>query len=69
MTNGNAPQYVPERAAAQILGMSVQTMRRWRLMGAGPVYRKFGGAVRYHLASLERWAESTPSGGGGTHRG
>ena len=31
---------------ARLLGMSTATIRRWRLTGQGPKYRKFGGAVR-----------------------
>lgn len=37
--------------------MSVRTLRKWRLTGKGPKYRKFGGAVRYGLADLEAYEE------------
>lgn len=53
-----------EHFAADYLGVSVATMRRWRLFGAGPRYRKIGGSVRYDINDLENFLNSCPSGGG-----
>ncbi len=49
---------------AQVLGVSVATVRRWRLMGAGPRFRKLGGAVRYFSEDIEAFIAGAPSGGG-----
>jgi predicted DNA-binding transcriptional regulator AlpA len=49
---------------ARLLGVAVATVRRWRLTGQGPKYRKFGGAVRYFAEDIEAFIQSAPSGGG-----
>ena len=49
---------------ATLLGVSVATVRRWRLMGTRPRFRKFGGAVRYFREDIEAFTTSAPSGGG-----
>ena len=36
-----------ERETAEILGVEVSTLRRWRWAGRGPVFCKIGSAVRY----------------------
>lgn len=53
--------------AAQLLGMSTATMRRWRLTGQGPQYRKLGGSVRYFAEDIEAFIASAPTGGGIAH--
>ncbi len=49
---------------AELLGVSVATVRRWRLTGQGPKYRKFGGAVRYFAEDIDAFIAGAPSGGG-----
>ena len=49
---------------ARLLGMSTATIRRWRLTGQGPKYRKFGGAVRYFVDDIETFIAGAPSGFG-----
>jgi len=49
---------------ANLLGVSVATVRRWRLLKTGPRFRKFGGAVRYFREDIEAFITSSPSGGG-----
>jgi len=49
---------------ARLLRISVATVRRWRLVGEGPRYRKFGGSVRYFLEDIETFIAGAPSGGG-----
>jgi DNA-binding transcriptional MerR regulator len=48
--------------AAQLLGVSVKTMRRWRHEMTGPPYKKLGdgrnGRVVYSEADLVEWLES-----------
>lgn len=47
-----------ERAAAAILGASVQTLRNWRWKNTGPRYRKIGPRlVRYHRADLQAFID------------
>lgn len=52
-----APNYLREGDAAAFLGLSPKTLSRWRWAGGrGPSYGKFGSAVRYSIADLERFA-------------
>ena len=47
-----------EGQAASFLGVSVATLRRWRLMGQGPRYLKYPGAVRYLRDELAEFRSS-----------
>lgn len=49
---------------AAYLGISVSTVRRWRLTGGGPRWVRIGTSVRYPLGDLEAFVASLPSGGG-----
>ncbi|MEO8593770.1 MAG: helix-turn-helix domain-containing protein [Candidatus Solibacter sp.] len=49
---------------AEMMGVSVKTLQRWRLFGDGPEWKKFGSAVRYPSVALQNWIENAPSGGG-----
>jgi predicted DNA-binding transcriptional regulator AlpA len=58
--SGPAPPIAPsafltERAVSDLTGLSVATIRRWRLFRKGPPYKKFGAAVRYSHAELMAW--------------
>ena len=46
-----------EFEAAEYLDVSVATLRDWRFHKVGPVFAKFGRAVRYPIVELERFAE------------
>src|SRR5437868_664652 len=54
-----APESIPivraltEHDVADRLGISVRTLRDWRLRKVGPTYYRFGGAVRYLQADLD----------------
>jgi predicted DNA-binding transcriptional regulator AlpA len=52
-----------ERTVAEMLGISVATVRRWRLLRQGPTYIKIGAAVRYKPEDIAAWLESRPTGG------
>ncbi|MEK7750864.1 MAG: helix-turn-helix domain-containing protein [Acidobacteriota bacterium] len=52
-----------EREVARITGLSVASVRRWRLLRQGPRYIKIGAAVRYRPEDLMAWLESRPAGG------
>jgi predicted DNA-binding transcriptional regulator AlpA len=53
-----------EYQVAELMGVSVATVRRWRLLRQGPRYLKIGAvAVRYRPEDLETWLTSRPTGG------
>jgi predicted DNA-binding transcriptional regulator AlpA len=47
-----------ERDVARITGLSIASVRRWRIRRQGPRYLKIGAAVRYRPADLETWLTS-----------
>lgn len=66
MNNGQ-PQSIErlltDHEVAARLGVSVATVRRWRLLGTGPKYLKIGALVRYRPESICEWLDSRPVGG------
>jgi hypothetical protein len=61
-------KYLAEHLTAEMLGIKVSTLRKWRFFGdRGPRWVKFGpgrkAAVRYAEADLRAWLASLPSGG------
>jgi len=54
-----------ERDVARITGLSVATVRRWRLLKQGPRFLKVSGsAVRYRVEDLRVYLDQRPTGGG-----
>jgi predicted DNA-binding transcriptional regulator AlpA len=53
-----------ERDVARITGLSVASVRRWRLLRQGPKYIKIGAAVRYTPEDVAAWLRARPAGGG-----
>lgn len=53
-----------EHDVARVTGLSVASVRRWRLLRQGPKYLKIGAAVRYKADDISAWIESRPCGGG-----
>jgi predicted DNA-binding transcriptional regulator AlpA len=53
-----------EHDVARITGLSVASVRRWRLIRQGPKFLKLNSAVRYRPEDISAWLESRPSGGG-----
>ena len=53
-----------DKQVAQMLGVSVATVRRWRIFNTGPKYLKIGASVRYTTESLDAYVASRPTGGG-----
>jgi predicted DNA-binding transcriptional regulator AlpA len=49
---------------ARVTGLSVASVRRWRLFKQGPKYMKIGAAVRYRAEDVGAWLETRPTGGG-----
>lgn len=52
-----------EYDVAKVTGLSVASVRRWRLLRQGPKYLKIGSAVRYRREDVIAWLESRPTGG------
>ena len=53
-----------EHEVARITGLSVASVRRWRLLKQGPRYIKISSSGRYRPEDLAAWLDSRPSGGG-----
>jgi predicted DNA-binding transcriptional regulator AlpA len=72
MTKGSQMRTLPrelihllnEHEVAEMLGVSVATVRRWRLLKDGPVYLKLGALCRYPVENVLAWLKSRPCGGG-----
>ena len=57
MTDLNSrPCFLTNVQAAGYLNLSPRTLEKLRLVGGGPIYRKFGRRVLYAVADLEAWA-------------
>lgn len=63
---GNAlAELLNEHDVARITGLSVASVRRWRLLKIGPLATKIGAAVRYKPDDVKAWLDSRPTIGGG----
>jgi predicted DNA-binding transcriptional regulator AlpA len=63
-TASTLKELLTEHDVARVTGLSVASVRRWRLLRQGPKYIKIGAAVRYKPEDVSAWLESRPSGGG-----
>ena len=48
------------RAAAQRIGVSPNSLAKWRVYGIGPVYRKFGRKVLYEDTAIDAFIARHP---------
>jgi hypothetical protein len=48
--------YLNTAQAAHYLGISERTLEDMRGLTGGPVYRKHGSTVRYHILDLDAWS-------------
>ena len=56
--SGLADFIFPEQLSSRI-GISVQTLARWRSEGQGPSYYKIGGKrIAYRISTVEAWLEA-----------
>ena len=58
------PILLNEFDVARVTGLSVASVRRWRLFKQGPKYIKIGASVRYRADDVRAWLETRPTGGG-----
>jgi len=54
-TSSNVPHLTQTQAAA-LLNLSPRTLEKYRVIGGGPKFRKYGTRVRYTLADLNEWS-------------
>jgi predicted DNA-binding transcriptional regulator AlpA len=70
VTPGNTLEtLLNEHDVAHLTGLSVSSVRRWRLLKEGPKYIKIGAAVRYKAKDVSAWLESRPTAGGKSEQG
>jgi predicted DNA-binding transcriptional regulator AlpA len=62
--NEHQTRALTEHEVAARLGLSVATLRAWRLKRKGPRFVRFGRAVRYLPGDLERFVEASSVGVG-----
>jgi len=53
---------------ARYYGVSIATVRKWRLRGQGPKWIKLGALVRYRVDDAQAYLNSLPLGGGDERR-
>lgn len=58
-THEGAPRLLDERELADMLGLSVSTIRNWRWKGTGVPWLKVGSRVRYDRRDVERYLEES----------
>lgn len=50
---------ITDREVARWLGVSLSTVRSWRLRRTGPRYVKFGRAVRYRRSDIDSYLRAS----------
>ncbi|KAB2739467.1 helix-turn-helix domain-containing protein [Brucella anthropi] len=46
---------IPSRLLPRYIGISAQTLARWRHEGKGPVFVKIGRLVAYRVSDIRQW--------------
>ena len=46
---------VDTKKTAEILGISENTLKKYRMVGGGPIFHKFGRSVRYDLDDIAEY--------------
>jgi predicted DNA-binding transcriptional regulator AlpA len=67
--NNTLETLLNEHDVARVTGLSVASVRRWRLLRQGPTFIKIGAAVRYRPEDISTWLQSRPTGGGNLDAG
>ena len=55
--DSDGPFLTPEQAAEH-LKVKKSTLKKWRIQGKGPLYRKHGSVIVYHIDDIDEWSES-----------
>jgi len=55
-TQSNAEPFLTTKEAARFLVLKTNTLEKMRVYGGGPIYRKHGRYVRYHIDDLNAWS-------------
>lgn len=55
-TQNNAEPFLTTKEAAKFLILKANTLEKMRVTGGGPIYRKHGRYVRYHIDDLNAWS-------------
>lgn len=58
---GHSSPYLNTQQAAHFLGIGWRKLMRLRVDGAGPMHRRHGRLILYHVGDLERWSQSQGS--------
>jgi predicted site-specific integrase-resolvase len=56
-TTQDSPQLLTTREAAELLGRSAATLKRWRSAGVGPEFIAIEGRISYRREALEQFLE------------
>lgn len=56
--------FLSTEQAAFYLGLSARKMQGMRAAGTGPVFRRHGRYIRYHIDDLNSWSEASGRGNG-----
>ena len=51
-------EYLTTREVAKLLRLRPNTLEKMRVYGGGPVYRKHGRYVRYHIDDVTAWSNA-----------
>ena len=57
-TTSSPKPFLNTKEAAIFLDLKPNTLEKMRVYGGGPVYRKHGRYVRYHIDDLVAWSEA-----------
>ena len=49
--------FLTTKEAARFLKLQANTLEKMRVYGGGPIYRKHGRYVRYHIDDLNEWSD------------
>ena len=56
-SDSDGPYLTPEQAAEH-LKVKKSTLKKWRIEGKGPAYRKHGSVIVYHIDDIDEWSKS-----------
>jgi predicted DNA-binding transcriptional regulator AlpA len=57
------PRLLNDHQVAELLSVSVATVRRWRMLGQGPRFLKVGTLCKYRAEDIDQWLDSRCAGG------